>query len=150
MFQFCIDLHLNPHQHNLAHRHQISVYEFIPLICSPSLYNIKLLSSGCTQHFYVVNSLYSGRPVHLRNAARIRSILSFSGTQTIVHAFIFSRLDYYNVFFFYQASIRKHKWAAARPLTRTKKTEHITPVLMTRHCLPMTFRIDLKILLIIF
>lgn len=40
-----------------AHRHQISVYEFIPLICSPSLYNIKLLSSGCTQHFYVVNSL---------------------------------------------------------------------------------------------
>lgn len=55
--QFCIDLHLNPHQHNLAHRHQISVYEFIPLICPPSLYNIKLLSSGCTQHFFVVNSL---------------------------------------------------------------------------------------------
>ncbi|MCJ8744369.1 hypothetical protein PDJAM_G00117870, partial [Pangasius djambal] len=38
--------------------------------------------------------------------------------------------------------------AAARVLTRTRKYEHITPVLSTLHWLPVRFRIDFKILLL--
>ena len=40
--------------------------------------------------------------------------------------------------------------SAARLLTRTKKHDHITPVLPSLHWLPVCFRIDFKILLITF
>ncbi len=38
--------------------------------------------------------------------------------------------------------------AAARVLTRTRKYDHITPVLSTLHWLPIKHRIDFKIVLI--
>ena len=40
--------------------------------------------------------------------------------------------------------------AAARILTRIKRFEHITPVLASLHWLPITFRVDFKVLLITF
>ncbi len=39
---------------------------------------------------------------------------------------------------------------AARILTRTRKSEHITPVLRSLHWLPVTFRIDFKVLLLVY
>ncbi len=39
--------------------------------------------------------------------------------------------------------------AAARILTRTRQSEHITPVLRSLHWLPVTFRIDFKVLLLV-
>src|SRR4029434_4707631 len=38
----------------------------------------------------------------------------------------------------------------ARLLTRTKRREHISPVLAALHWLPVTFRIDFKVLLLIY
>ncbi len=38
----------------------------------------------------------------------------------------------------------------ARILTRTRKSEHITPVLRSLHWLPVTFRIDFKVLLLVY
>jgi len=38
--------------------------------------------------------------------------------------------------------------SAARLLTKTKRREHISPVLASLHWLPVTFRIDFKILLL--
>ncbi len=35
-------------------------------------------------------------------------------------------------------------------LTRTRKSEHITPVLRSLHWLPVTFRIDFKVLLLVY
>ncbi len=40
--------------------------------------------------------------------------------------------------------------AAARILTRTRKYEHITPVLRSLHWLPVTFRIYVKVLLLVY
>ncbi len=40
--------------------------------------------------------------------------------------------------------------AAARILTRTRQSEHITPVLKSLHWLPVTFRIDFKVLLLVY
>src|SRR4029434_10045736 len=40
--------------------------------------------------------------------------------------------------------------SAARLLTRTKRREHISPVLAALHWLPVTFRIDFKVLLLIY
>ncbi len=39
---------------------------------------------------------------------------------------------------------------AARILTRTRTSEHITPVLRSLHWLPVTFRIDFKVLLLVY
>ncbi len=38
--------------------------------------------------------------------------------------------------------------AAARVLTRSRKYDHITPILQSLHCLPIKFRISYKILLL--
>ena len=40
--------------------------------------------------------------------------------------------------------------AAARILTKTKRTEHITPILKSLHWLPVSYRIDFKALLLVF
>ncbi len=40
--------------------------------------------------------------------------------------------------------------AAARILTRTRKSEHITPVLRSLHWIPVTFRIDFKVHLLVY
>ena len=40
--------------------------------------------------------------------------------------------------------------AAARKLTKTKRTEHITPILKSLHWLPVSYRIDFKALLLVF
>jgi len=78
--------------------------------------------------------------------------MSKQDLEKLVHAFVFSKLDYCNSIFtgLTKKSLRKLqliKNAAARVLTRTKKTDHITPVLRSLHWLPVSERIDFKILL---
>uniref|UniRef100_A0A8C6LQD5 Reverse transcriptase domain-containing protein n=1 Tax=Nothobranchius furzeri TaxID=105023 RepID=A0A8C6LQD5_NOTFU len=90
---------------------------------------------------------------HLRNIAKIRSILSRSDAEKLVHAFITSRLDYCNSLLSGSPqnvvkSLQLVQNAAARVLMRIKKRDHISPVLASLHWLPVKFRIDFKILLL--
>uniref|UniRef100_A0A8C6MIC4 Integrase catalytic domain-containing protein n=1 Tax=Nothobranchius furzeri TaxID=105023 RepID=A0A8C6MIC4_NOTFU len=90
---------------------------------------------------------------HLRNIAKIRSILSRSDAEKLVHAFITSRLDYCNSLLSGSPqnvvkSPQLVQNAAARVLMRIKKRDHISPVLASLHWLPVKFRIDFKILLL--
>ena len=92
---------------------------------------------------------------HLKNISRIRGLMSRQDLEKLVHAFIFSRLDYCNGFFtgLPKNSIRQLQViqnAAARVLTRTKKVDHITPVLRSLHWLPCYQRTDFKILLLVY
>lgn len=92
---------------------------------------------------------------HLRELAKIKTILSKQHFETVIHAFVTSRLDYCNALYFgvSDASIRRLQVvqnAAARLLTGTKKSEHITPILISLHWLPVHFRIVFKILLFAF
>ena len=92
---------------------------------------------------------------HLRNIARIRAYLSLDDAKTLINAFVFSRLDYCNGLLsgLPKKSIDKLQLvqnAAARVLTKTRMREHITPVLAALHWLPVAFRIDFKILLLVY
>ncbi len=80
-------------------------------------------------------------------------MLSISYAETLIHAFMNSRLDYCNAVLGGCSVCLINKLqlvqnAAARVLTRTRKYDHISPVLSTLHWLPVEHRIHFKILLI--
>lgn len=71
----------------------------------------------------------------------------------LVHAFISSRLDYCNALYtcLNKSSMEKLQVvqnAAARLLSKTNRRSHITPVLKALHWLPISFRVQFKILTI--
>ena len=79
---------------------------------------------------------------HLRNIAKIRNCLSQDNAETLVHAFISSKLDFCNALLYGlpQSVIDRLQYVqncAARLVTRTRSSEHITPVLRRLHWLPV-------------
>ncbi len=75
--------------------------------------------------------------------------------EKVVHAFVSSRLDYCNVLYLglNQLSLSRLQLvqnSASRLLTGTKGREHITPVLIKRHWLPVRYRIHYIVLLYVF
>lgn len=87
---------------------------------------------------------------------KVWSILSQAGAVKLVHALIISsRRDYCNALLagLPQKTLGRLQFTqntAARVLTGTRITEHITPRLKTLHWLPMKYRTDFKILLTVY
>ncbi len=89
-------------------------------------------------------------------------MLPVSDAEKLVHAFMTSRLDYCNALLCTNwlpncsggcpaSSVNKLQVvqnAAARVLTRSRKYDHITPILQSLHWLPIKFCISYKILLL--
>ncbi|KAF7651540.1 hypothetical protein LDENG_00109380 [Lucifuga dentata] len=91
----------------------------------------------------------------LQTISKISHFLSPSHLERVIHALISSRLDYCNSLYhgISQAFLRLLQIipnAAARLLTRSNKRDHITPILASLHWLPVHFRINFKILLIVY
>jgi len=75
-------------------------------------------------------------------------------TKTLVHAVVSSHLDYCNVLLFglpkYQLDhLPKAQNAAARVILHLSKRDHITPAFVDLHWLPIEFRVQFKLLLLI-
>ena len=90
---------------------------------------------------------------HIRNVNSIRKTLSDDSAATIIHALITSRLDngnalLYNINDNLLTKLQLAQNAAARILTKTRKYDHITPVLKELHWLPVRWRIIFKLLLL--
>ena len=89
------------------------------------------------------------------NTKRILKHLSLKSTETLIHAFVSSRLDYCNSLLYglSQAQIDKIQRvqnAVARLIFKQPKFSHITPVLYQLHWLTIKYRIEFKILLFIY
>ena len=79
--------------------------------------------------------------------------LSQDDAETLVHAFISSKLDFCNALLYgsTKSVIDKLQYVqncAARLVTRARSSEHITPVLPRLHWLPVRQRFTYKILLL--
>ncbi len=99
-----------------------------------------------------VSSICKTEFFHLKNISKLRPM---SNAETLIHLFMASSLDYCNALLggCYARLTNKLQMvqnAAARVLTRTRKYDHINPVLSTLHWLPIKHSIDFKILLITF
>ncbi len=75
--------------------------------------------------------------------------------QTLVHAFVSSRLDYCNALFIGLpatsiARLQYNQNSAARILTRSKRSAHITSILADLHWLPVAYCIKFIMILLIF
>ena len=81
---------------------------------------------------------------HLHNISKIRGFLNTETTNTLVHAFVTSKVDY-----LFQR-LQRVLNCAARIVFKSNKYDHITPFLKELHWLPIQQRIEFKILLITF
>ena len=102
-----------------------------------------------------INRTSSAAFYHLYNIRRIRKYLTKECTETLIHAFISSRLGYCNSLLFGVPDCHLHKLqrvqnAAARLVVQESRFCHITPLLKSLHWLPVKYRIIFKILLITF
>ena len=91
----------------------------------------------------------------LYNIRQIRKFLTMQSTKTLIHAFVSSHLDYCNTLLFglpkYQLDrLQKVQNAAARVIFQIAKCDHITPALIDLHRLPVTFRVQFKLLLSVY
>ena len=102
-----------------------------------------------------INSICQSAFYHLLNIAQISKHISFRHCETLIHAFVTSKIDHYNILLsgLKQDQVRKLQYiqnSAARLLTGSRKHEHITPVLRDLHWFPVHERIRFKILLMTF
>jgi hypothetical protein len=93
--------------------------------------------------------------LHLRNIGKIRKYLDKESTEKLVHAFITSKIDVNNSLLYglpdtLLQRLQRIQNSAARLVTRSKKHDHITPILCELHWLPVQQRILYKVLLIVF
>ena len=89
----------------------------------------------------------------IRSLAKIRKCLTTAACKTIVYAL--SRVDYGNALLFGLPEMLLHKLqmiqnSPARLVTGTNGRDHITPVLSKLHWLPVRYRIELKLLVLVY
>ena len=122
---------------------------------SPQARNIGVLFDSTLCMVPHVNCIVKSAFYHLRNIAKIRKFLSVDSTTCLVHAFVTSKLDHCNSILYGLPNCVTDKLqsvlnSAARLISLTRKHDHITPVLIDLHWLPITYRIKFKIILMTF
>ena len=109
-------------------------------------------SMSMTKHVdNIVRTCY----LYIRNISRIRPYLSVKSCQSLVQAYVISRLDYCNSLLYSLPSrtisrLQRIQNNAARLIHRLNKRDHITESLITLHWLPVHLRSEFKILTTVF
>jgi hypothetical protein len=92
---------------------------------------------------------------HLRTIGSVRKYLSPDAAKSLVHGLVISRIDYCNALLAglpktLTDRLQRIQNTAARIITRTPRHHHITPALVHLHWLPVSARIDFKVLVYVF
>ena len=125
-------------------------------ITSPSTEPLRNLGAWFDCHFnlnFNITKTCKSAFFHLHDIRRVRKYLSIESAEKLVHAFITSRFDYCNTLLYGlpHCALTKPRCvqnAAARVLYLAPRYCHITPILYELHWLPVTFRIEFKIIII--
>ena len=123
------------------------------VLVSKSAHNIGVIHDDELGMSCQVSAICRSAYYHLRNIGQIRRFLDKKAAESIVHAFITSRLDNCNSLLYGLPNIQLNKLqriqnAAARIVMRLKKQDHITEHMKKLHWLPIKARIEFKILLL--
>lgn len=102
-----------------------------------------------------INNICKSAFFHLRNIARARRYLSYKTTEILIHAFVTSKIDNANALLYglpkkQLGKLQRVLNSAARLLSGTHKYDHITPILIQLHWLPIEQRIQFKVLMLTF
>ena len=89
--------------------------------------------------------------MQLRKTNSIRQYLTTNAVKTLVQSVVISRLDYCNSTYIGLPTTTNNKLqlshnAAARTINKTRRHEHITSILQELHWLPITKRVQFKVL----
>ena len=102
--------------------------------------------------YIYINNLCRSASFALYKFGRIRNLLDEKSTEPFIHAFITCHLDMCNRLLYWLpdsniSKLQRIQNSAAGLVTRTRFSDHITPVLRDLHWLPVKFCIMYKILL---
>jgi len=120
---------------------------------SSSARNLGIMFDNTLSMKAQVSNICKNVHFHLRNINKIRKVLDDNSTASLIHALVTSRLDNGNSLLSginegLANKLQVTQNAAARILTRTKKFDHITPILSKLHWLPVRQRIIYKVLVL--
>ena len=123
----------------------------------PGLTCIRDLGAWFDQHMDMnshIKKQCRGAYANLYKIGRIRKHLDTTSTKKLVHALVMSKLDINNGLLYGLpkktiAPLQRVQNSAARLITRTRKFEHITPVLKQLHWLPIELRSQYKLITLV-
>ena len=107
------------------------------------------ISSSTTTDKHVKNICRSAY-AELQHISSIRHLLTVNATKTLLSAFVLSKLGYCNSLFcgspqFILDKFQRVQNSAARLVMKSRKGDHVQPLLHSLHWLPVHSRIDYKI-----
>ena len=133
----------------------LSFPDFITVGCSSVPLSDAVKNLGVTFDCHLtmkthVSNLIRSAKFELRRISSVRHLLSTDATETLVSAFVLSRLDHCNSFLsgcpqYLLNKLQKVQNNAARLVLRVSKTDHISPHLASFHWLPIDSRIQYKL-----
>ena len=134
-------------------KHQITKVGGTYVVPVSSIKNLGILFDCGLSMDTFINSTIKTAFYHIHNIGRIRKYIPTSSAERVIHALVSASLDMANSLLHgcsqkVTGRLQRVQNAAARLITGVGKREHIMPVLKQLHWLPVSKRIEFKILVI--